>query len=70
MTMQQQAYAGATARDAAAEMFAEELAEALRAQAESQGLTVSVQVCGSTLMASLAGGGCFRVTVAPSGGDH
>jgi hypothetical protein len=67
MPVHQQTYQGASARDAAAELFAEELAEALRAQAQSMGLRISVEVCGATVLAQLADGGAFRVSIEPAG---
>jgi hypothetical protein len=65
MALQEQAYGGATARDSAAELFAEEVAQALIAQAQSMGLRISVEVSGATVLAQLADGGSFSVTVAP-----
>lgn len=67
MALQEQGYGGATARDCAAEMFAQEVAEALVMMAQSQGLTISVDVCGATVLAQVAGGGSFSVTVAARG---
>ena len=70
MALHEHGYGGATARDAAAEMFAEELAQALIAQAQAQGLRIGVQVRGSTVLASLANGGCFRVSVSAHARDQ
>ncbi len=42
MALHEHGYGGATARDAAAEMFAQEVAEALVMMAQAQGLTISV----------------------------
>ena len=70
MALQERTYEGATARDSAAEMFAEELAQALIAQAQSMGLRISVEVRGAALLAVLHDGGAFRVTIAPSAGDQ
>jgi hypothetical protein len=67
MPVHQHAYRGATARDRAAEMFAEELAEALRAQAQSMGVAIRVEVRETTIIAMLHDGGAFRVTIEPSG---
>jgi hypothetical protein len=64
---EQQGYGGATA-DSGAEMFATAIAEALLMMAQAQGVTVSVEVCGATVLAQLAGGGSFMVSVAPR--DH
>ena len=59
-------YGGASARDRESEMFAEELAQALIAQAESMGVTIRVEVRETTIMAVLHDGGSFCVTVGPS----
>jgi hypothetical protein len=65
MALQEREYAGATARDAPAEMFAQEVAEALVMMAQAQGVTISVDVSGATVLAQLTSGGAFSVTVAP-----
>lgn len=65
MALQEQGYGGATARDCAAEMFAQEVAEALVMMAQAQGVTITVDVSGATVLAQLADGGSFSVTVAP-----
>jgi hypothetical protein len=62
-------YAGAAARDAEAELFAEELAEALRAQAQSMGVRIRIEVRENTLLAVLHDGGSFRVSIEPSGSE-
>jgi hypothetical protein len=67
MTVHCSTYGGASARDAAAEMFAEELAQALIAQAQSMGVAIRVEVRETTILAVLHDGGSFCVTVAPSG---
>ena len=64
MPVHEHGYGGATARDAAAEIFATEIAEALVMMAQAQGVTISVDVSGATVLAQLAGGGAFSVTVA------
>ena len=64
MALQEQGYGGATARDCAAEMFAEELADALRAQA------IRVEVRETTVLAVLHDGGAFSVSVAARAGDQ
>jgi len=64
MALQEQGYRGAAARDCAAEMFATEIAEALVMMAQAQGLRISVEVSGATVLAQLADGGAFSVTVA------
>ncbi len=65
MALQEQGYRGAAARDSAAEMFANEIAEALVMMAQAQGLTISVEVSGAAVLVQLANGGAFRVIVAP-----
>jgi hypothetical protein len=67
MPVHQRKYRGASARDAATELFAEELAEALRMQARSMGLTIRVEVRETVILAVLHDGGAFRVTIEPSG---
>jgi hypothetical protein len=69
MALQEQGYGGAQARDAAAELFAEELAEALRAQAQSMGLAIRVEVRETTILAVLHDGGAFRVSIEPAGAE-
>jgi hypothetical protein len=49
-------------------MFATEIAEALVMMAQAQGLTVKVDVSGATVFATLANGGCFRVSIAARAG--
>jgi hypothetical protein len=69
MALQEQGYGGAQARDSATEMFAQEVAEALVMMAQAQGVTVRVEVSGAAVLAQLAGGGAFSVTVAPCGSE-
>jgi len=69
MALQEQIYGGATARDATAELFAEEIAQALIAQSESMGLRIRVEVRETTIVAVLHDGGSFCVTVAARGSE-
>jgi hypothetical protein len=64
MALQEQGHRGAAARDSAAEMFAQEVAEALLMMAQTQGVAVRVDVAGATVLAEVADGGSFSVTVA------
>lgn len=49
------------------EYFAQQVAEALTMMAQAQGVRVRTTVVGDTVLAEVADGGCFLVTIVPAG---